>query len=416
MNNDDLSIGEWEAKSFEAMQLFTTHPVEEAGMFSGRRKQIQQLLEVAFQRGKHAVLYGERGVGKTSIAKIFKDLFPDTLRHIFCIRIRAYPHYDFTDLWRKVFEEMTATVTYEDEETPREIQISELYDADIEPDDIRREFERYFRPNDIPIIIVDEYDKLNSEEARIKTSNLIKTLYDDAVNVTVVLVGVTEDVNQLIADHGSLDRCITQVHMPRMTRAEAEDILDKRIPLLGMEIDGEALNRIIILAQGLPYYVHSLALEAVKSACHKKRATVIMNDVDLAINTVLEQQKAMNGDAYYKAVQSSSSRSRHRQSLLACALAQGDDAGYFTPSNVMIPLERLLDRKVKFSDFKNHLDEFASSKRGRILQTKKLGKRRVFKFSEPFMQPYVVMKGFEEKLLNADLIDLLRHDQKTLPI
>lgn len=56
--------------SMQAGQVFTPgSPVNERDLFSGRIEQIQSVLDAVTQRGYHAVLYGERGVGKTSLAK-----------------------------------------------------------------------------------------------------------------------------------------------------------------------------------------------------------------------------------------------------------------------------------------------------------------------------------------------------------
>ena len=52
-----------------------------------------------------------------------------------------------------------------------------------------------------------------------------------------------------------------------------------------------------------------------------------------------------------------------------------------------------------------------------MLTVRKRGNRRIFKFSEPFMHPFVIMKGIEDGLLKGKLRHLLRYNpQASLPI
>jgi Cdc6-like AAA superfamily ATPase len=78
------------------------------------------------------------------------------------------------------------------------------------------------RSNAIPIIIIDEFDKLRDQSARELTAHIIKSLYDNAatVNATIILVGVAEDVRELVNDHQSLKRALTEVKMERMKSRE----------------------------------------------------------------------------------------------------------------------------------------------------------------------------------------------------
>lgn len=51
-------------KTLEINKVFTPgSPVNERDLFAGRILQISTLIEATSQRGYHAVLYGERGVG-----------------------------------------------------------------------------------------------------------------------------------------------------------------------------------------------------------------------------------------------------------------------------------------------------------------------------------------------------------------
>jgi ABC-type uncharacterized transport system fused permease/ATPase subunit len=79
----NLTEDDWNAKSFEASQLFSpSAPINEHELFAGRGSEIRKVLEAVTERGKHVVLFGERGVGKTSLSQIFSGLFPTTLKHI----------------------------------------------------------------------------------------------------------------------------------------------------------------------------------------------------------------------------------------------------------------------------------------------------------------------------------------------
>src|SRR5262249_20671116 len=149
-----------------------------------------------------------------------------------------------------------------------------LYEKDISPDDVRRELEMVFRESEIPIIFIDEYNKISNEQCNVLMANLIKALSDYSVNVTLVIIGVADNVNELIGQHHSIARCIEQIPMPRMDIEERKQILEKIIPRLGLKIEPDAIWKIVHLSRGLPAYVHSLSLYAVHSATDRRSLTV----------------------------------------------------------------------------------------------------------------------------------------------
>ena len=57
-----------------AANVFTpAAPIDAISLFRGREAQIQMLLEAVSQIGQHAIVYGERGVGKTSLISVLKS-------------------------------------------------------------------------------------------------------------------------------------------------------------------------------------------------------------------------------------------------------------------------------------------------------------------------------------------------------
>lgn len=61
-----LSDEDIAAKRYEANQIFTpSAPVAIADLFAGRQRQLTQIIDAIGERGRHAILYGEPGVGKS---------------------------------------------------------------------------------------------------------------------------------------------------------------------------------------------------------------------------------------------------------------------------------------------------------------------------------------------------------------
>ncbi len=396
---------DWRTLHYEAMQLFSpSAPVDEAALFAGRTPQIRKLIETVLEKGKHAVLFGERGVGKTSLIKVFRLLFPSVVSEVRLMREALSPGDTFSDVWRKVFKDIEVLVR--DGKDEKQITAADFYDAEISADDVRREIASAFSANEIPVIVFDEFDRAN-QTVRKQIANVIKDLSDDAVNVSVIVVGVSDDIGGLLEEHASLRRCFEQIPMPRMSADEMKEIINKRIPRLGMKIDPDALWKIVTLSRGLPSYVHLLGLYSVQEAIDNRRLVITEKHVDAAIRRALEKSQESVRTDYAAAVHTNRKDTLFREVLLACALAKTDDRGFFTPNSVVAPLASILGKTVKIANFQNHLKEFVSKERGGILIRR--GKERAYKFqfSDPMMQPYIIMRGVEDGLIQANALDVL---------
>jgi Cdc6-like AAA superfamily ATPase len=405
-----MTEDDWVSLGFEAAHLFSpAAPIDEKELFAGRRIQIEKMLEAVSEKGKHAVLFGERGVGKTSLGRVFHAMFPKTLRHILAVREQVDPSDDFSAIWRKVFKDLRVRSITASEDAPHD-PLANDYPGQIMPDDIRREFQDIFGPNDLPIIIIDEFDKAReSSDKKIHEmmANAIKHLSDYAINATIILVGVADDVNDLIGEHPSISRCLEQIPMPRMNKEELREIIDKRLPRLGMKMDGDAYWKIIELSRGLPSYVHLLGLYSSQAAIKRKSLTIIEKDVDSAIQRSLEKSQESTQADYNSAIHSNRSDNLYRQVLLACALAKTDERGQFSPNSVVEPLSSILQRPVKIDAFQQHLEKFIKEDRGAVLIRR--GKERAYKFRfrDPMMQPYVIMRGIDEKIIPSSYLSAL---------
>src|SRR5216683_2158855 len=79
-------------------------PIDSRALFAGRREQVNRTISAVFQRGQHVVLFGERGVGKTSLANTLYDLLQEVLGQsdFRLARFNCSVGIKFPDLWRGI--------------------------------------------------------------------------------------------------------------------------------------------------------------------------------------------------------------------------------------------------------------------------------------------------------------------------
>jgi len=370
------------------------------------------MLEAVFERSRHVALFGERGVGKTSIANVFWRRFGG-LKTVIAARVQADPSDTFSSLWNKAIDEFVSvaksTGSYELAPVSNEVSMEN-------PDMVRRELQKC-KLNSTPIIIIDEFDKLQDETARLLTANVIKYLYDYSVHVTVILVGVSEDVSGLVRDHESIDRALSQIRLNRMSEKELNGVIDKRLARTPVKISGDARWTIVTLSRGLPYFTQMLGKHAATNAVRSRRLTITVDDVDTAMSKFIEDSEHKLAEAYHQATDSNQKDALFREVLLACAVSKTDPSGFFTPTEIIDPLSSIVGAKKRHAHFQRHLTEFLSPKRGKILVRRGTRRQYRFRFNDPMMQPYVIIRGIQDGLIDPNSRKrLLEREQPELGI
>lgn len=396
-----LKASDIPAKRFEINELFTpSTPVTVAELFAGRPGQMIRIIDTIAERGRHAILFGERGVGKTSLVQVVPFIVPGRRDRIRYCRVQAFPTDTFHSIATKIFKNIKFAADIGD--GSKIYDVSQTISDEIGPDEIVSEFGR-FTPNEVPIVVIDEFNEITDPETPVLIANTIKALSDSGINATIIVVGVADNVSQLISNHESIQRCTEQIMIPRMTRDELLEVLDKRLKQLGFTISGDAKWKIVNLAKGLPAYVHGLGKHACLNAIASAgRLHLEEGDVDAAIDGLIESSNQFFKDVYEAATRSNQPGNLLRHVLMACALARTDDSGYFTPVAVKEPLSAILDRHVEIANFQNHLKAFIDPKRKGVLQRDGEPRAYRFRFKEPAMQPFVIMKGFIEGIIDED--------------
>ena len=365
-------------------------PVDDLDLFAGRDEQRAQFIGAVTQTGRHVGLYGERGVGKTSLARVMAAVFGG-LRSYQAAMVSCATEENFSTLWTNIFRRLGSKI------------------EDFTPEGIRYEIEQISSPS---MIVIDELDRLENDEALTQLADTIKTLSDNAVPTTLVLVGVAGSIGDLVGEHESILRNLEQIGMPRMKQEELRGILWKGTEHAQLEMEGEAVERIVALSEGLPHYTHLLGHGSSERAVQDDRQLVTLGDVEEAIPRAVAGH-TIHSD-YVKAVRSSQPGNLYREVLLACAVAPKNSLGYFTSGQIRDPLEVIAGRRLDIPAFSRHMKEFLDPMRGSVLRREGKERSYSYRFSDPMMQPYVIMSSMTDGLIStrqlAELQDRSREE------
>lgn len=372
-------------------------PIDQRSLFSGRIGQLTDVLNVMGQKGQHAILFGERGVGKTSLARVISRV--STQRPTIVASVNCDPSTTYGALWKKIAREIPITHRQDGIGFTADVSINTGSLADylpdpVTPDDIRHLFSRLGRT----LIVIDEFDRITDHETATLMADTVKTLSDHAVDTTLLLVGVADSVDSLIAEHQSVERALVQIRMPRMSRVELLEIISKGLQQAAMTITDDAQQKITTLSQGLPHYTHLLTQNAAQRAAINDRAEVDAHDVRTAIDNALAKAQQSIISTYHRAT-SSPRENLYPQVLLACAMAQPDSLGYFASMDVRQPLSKIMGRPYEIPAFSQHLNAFCDHGRGPVLQRTGTARRYRFRFINPLLQPYVLMNGIKKQYI-----------------
>lgn len=371
-------------------------PVDNYSLFAGRLDQMHECLDAFSQKGLHIAVYGERGVGKTSLANVLPMIIMGAeLPHLGAVRVDCNTNDTYASLWRKVFRELTAL-------SP---SLSDVPDQVSDPEEIR------FLLRDLgreALIVLDELDRVEDNEALSLLADTVKTLSDHGTDVTLMFVGVAASVEHLLGEHESVVRNVRQVPMQRMSRDELETLLEKGFGQVdGLSVTEGATNRIINAAEGLPHFAHLLGLGAGRAAVSDDRSVVEQRDVDRAEAGAIQAHSMFS--EYRRATDSPQPGHLFEQVLLACAYAPRDGVGYFRAGDVRRPLSEIVERPMGIPQFQRHLTELSGDRQ--TLNREGEPRRRAYRFRNPLFQPFVKMTARAKGLISHELAAQLQDQQ-----
>jgi Cdc6-like AAA superfamily ATPase len=383
-------------KIARASQIFTPgYPVQQKDLFAGRSTQLNRAIESLSAPGRHPVIFGQRGVGKTSLANILSD----ALQGLVALRISCDGSDTFVTVWNRIL--YTASVTFKQnafgfapEQATRTVTLAEALGHDPQTTKPAEIADLLRRTDSYCVLILDEFDKIQDHRAKTEFADLVKILSDTVPKTTLVLVGVAENIHELVGQHPSIDRNLVQIELPPMSDEEIGEIMAAGFAKLGLTVEDGVIARIPPLAGGFPHYAHLLGLCAAKAAVRNATTLVTHQLFDVACNLALEDAIEKYRDSFARGT-ATTQASRYPLILAACGYARADTRGVFRATDVVDAVADVFDISLPIQAVVPALGEFLRRERAEILQAVKVANRQCYRFRDPMMRPFCRLKAGE---------------------
>ena len=314
-----------------------SQPVTDREHFAGRHDALRQLISAVEQQRLHVVIYGERGIGKTSLLHVFAETAREA-RYL-VLYGSCGSDTDFAGLFRAFAARIPRIYHRTVAPNSPEAEAGDSFDIMLPAGFGPRELADLF--SDVAgtrvILILDEYDRVTDAGFRRDVAELIKNLSDRAARVQLVLAGVAQNLDEILGYAPSVRRNIVGLPMRPMANEEVGDMIGIAENAAELEYADAATRLITIMAGGSPYLVRLLAHHAGLAAIDNRSAVVTEVHATNAVERVLTDWNA----SLPRRIQTSLSREAARAQwpmLIAAARAGSAGDGMFTADEVITEL------------------------------------------------------------------------------
>lgn len=379
------------------------------------RQKILTTIDRAFNSpGKHVFIYGDRGVGKTSLAQsaavlhqssdaqpivIACDQYSGFYKMVAAMIQNALPVSDIVE--RPTQQKRGAlSIPGLTGETLKGLQrgvippIESLNDAVIVLKYVAKVHSKE------PVIIVDEFDQIRCADDKKKFADLIKQVSDQDIGVRFIFCGIGASLDELIGVHLSTDRYLSPVQLDRLSHDALWLILTDVAEKLNIEVGREEQIRVSTISDGFPYYVHLMGEHMFWSAFDDEKDVkkIELSHFDVGVRGAIQEAVGSLKQAYNMAVQKRvDDYEEVLWSVADSTILERKSPDIYRESYIPIMAHRMLpngERKepISLQAFYQRMNSLKRAGHGEILTANKQG---WYRFSENVMRGYVRLKAEE---------------------
>lgn len=268
-----------------------SRPVSDLNRFAGREAMIARLIRAIENERMHVVLYGDRGMGKTSMLHALAILAREAgyhVRYMSCSETSSIDN-SFRDISRDI--PLLYHAELDPSTMPRDASFADLLEDG--PLSVNRLCELYGKISGARILlIIDEFDRATAPGFRSAIAEMIKNLSDRSAPVQLVIGGVAGNLNELITFIPSIRRNLTGIAVTAMSPAELQQILERGERLSGIAMPLPERERLAELSVGSPYLLNLLGYESGTVVLDRGGDTLTMADIDAAADRIAADMRS----------------------------------------------------------------------------------------------------------------------------
>ena len=399
-------------------QVFTPHqPIMNVDLFFGRQNEVQNLIEHLNTPGQHAILFGERGVGKSSLANVACDILLKNIIGGKFFKKRCDSLDTFVTIVSKPLKKINIDVNILSEDykkseggnagvgisiakasiktaTTKSKNITGYHNLANSPSWVVEQLKGFHG-----LYLIDEIDAIGSEIEKKKLAEFIKQLSDEGSGLKILLVGIAESASSLTAGHPSVQRCLRETRLGRMSRSELRIIIEHGQEQLGIKFSNQAISRIVNVSSGYPHFTHLLALKAAEEAIANDSKIINVMDVERATRKAMQDAEGSLKESYMKATRSATTDT-FKKILLAASICKNEE---FTASDLRSAYFKLWNEKITQGSLNNYLRRLVSDDGSTLIRRLAKG---VYRFCDPRMPSYIkIAQGYLEETIAEQIRD-----------
>ncbi|MGP2518180.1 ATP-binding protein [Yersinia sp. 2545 StPb PI] len=311
-------------------------PIRTPEKLFGRERQLETIQLALKSPGRHVFIYGDRGVGKTSLAHTAANLVQSSDKKP--LMVSCDPDSTLESVITAICAQSLTNMPFERYKTSTTlgINLSAIKaEARLDERDLPsiqtimnmatavaglKYISQYYSEN--TVIVIDEFDLIRNEEERARFGLLIKQLSDGDVPIHIIFTGIGQSISDLIGGHLSSQRQIEQIDLDRLHWSGRQCIVESAFSHFSIDIPSVIADRICALSDGFPYYVHLMCSKLLHE-CYMAEGIIdsvtrelFMSSLDAAVMSAEETLRRCYEMATY--------RDEHMHYIL-WAMAEGAD-------------------------------------------------------------------------------------------
>ncbi|MGM9427300.1 P-loop NTPase fold protein [Hydrogenophaga sp. MI9] len=213
-------------------------------------------------------------------------------------------------------------------------------------------------------LLIDELHRATPEFAE-DLSKFVKS-YGNAncKNFKIVLLGTASDASKLVSSDPGIDRLIQEIHLKSMTDMESHYVVQEGMRSLAIEVGSDAVAKLVRTSVGSPSILQYLCLEVAEAAFERNPRRVSLLDIGKAVDALVETKMNRLNKAYISAVESTGDI-RYRKQILR-AMAECDDE-YVTMEMLKERVSQYLGKDVPSTSLSGPLRDLKDARYGQVL-------------------------------------------------